>query len=143
MSALGEHVRVMSGLTVKLLIIDRTTVILPIPSDGSGETRAVLGTFPALGQAVQAFFDLLWRDAEAWTPDDAPGPRRRRADAETARIIELLAAGQPEPAIARALGMSERTLRRRLLDLQYSYGVVSRFQLGMAYRDRGDNRRTR
>jgi DNA-binding NarL/FixJ family response regulator len=49
----------------------------------------------------------------------------------------LLTAGVKDQAIARQLGVSLRTIRRRLANLMREAGAVSRFQLGMLAGRRG------
>jgi len=47
------------------------------------------------------------------------------------RILQLLAAGVKDEAIARQLGVSLRTARRWLANLMAERGVTTRFQLGL------------
>lgn len=46
-------------------------------------------------------------------------------------VLRLFATGQKGPDIARALGMSYRTLKRIIADLQEQLGAPSMFTLGM------------
>ena len=45
-------------------------------------------------------------------------------------ILRLLAAGQKDESVARALGVSVRTVQRKIQTLQRGFGAASRFQLG-------------
>lgn len=49
----------------------------------------------------------------------------------TRRLLRLMRTGATDPAIARELGVSLRTLYRRIARLQSLLGVRSRFQLGV------------
>ena len=49
---------------------------------------------------------------------------------ETRLLLKLMATGATDRAIARELGISERTVHRRIARLQLRLGVQSRFQLG-------------
>lgn len=45
-------------------------------------------------------------------------------------LLAALARGGKDEIVARRLGVSTRTFRRRLLDLMQRLGVTSRFQIG-------------
>jgi DNA-binding NarL/FixJ family response regulator len=51
--------------------------------------------------------------------------------AATQRLLTLMRTGATDRAIARELGVSLRTLHRRIARLQSLLGVQSRFQLGV------------
>ncbi|WP_374700260.1 LuxR C-terminal-related transcriptional regulator [Arthrobacter sp. JCM 19049] len=46
------------------------------------------------------------------------------------QILRLLAAGQKDESVARVLGVSVRTIQRKIQSMQRSFGAASRFQLG-------------
>lgn len=54
-----------------------------------------------------------------------------------AKLIDLMSLGLKDEAIARTLGLSLRTVRRRIADLMDEQGVDTRFQLGAALHARG------
>jgi DNA-binding NarL/FixJ family response regulator len=58
-------------------------------------------------------------------------------DAETVALLTLLAAGQTDDGIARALGWSPRTTQRRVRRLMADLNATTRFQAGMAAKERG------
>lgn len=51
--------------------------------------------------------------------------------AETRRLLTCLSAGLTDESIARELGVSERTVGRRITRLQELLGARTRFQLGV------------
>ena len=53
------------------------------------------------------------------------------------RLVDLMAVGMKDEAIARTLGWSLRTVRRRVAALMDEHGVATRFQLGAALQARG------
>ena len=53
------------------------------------------------------------------------------------RMLAMLAAGLKDEAIARYLGVSLRTVRRRVATLMEELGAHTRFQLGSAAERRG------
>ncbi|MDD9375907.1 helix-turn-helix transcriptional regulator [Streptomyces sp. ZAF1911] len=50
---------------------------------------------------------------------------------ETGHLLALMATGATDAAIARMLGVSERTVLRRITRVQQQLGAQSRFQLGL------------
>jgi DNA-binding CsgD family transcriptional regulator len=77
-------------------------------------------------EALTMLFELMW-DRAAPVPDMDFGDARpdlRRF------LLQQLAAGAKDEQIARTLGLSLRTVRRRVADLLIELGVDSRFQAG-------------
>ncbi|MEV5966935.1 LuxR C-terminal-related transcriptional regulator [Kribbella sp. NPDC051952] len=134
MAERGEQSRVLPQVPVKLLIVDGTTAILPLGGDGSsrpGKARAVVVTDSALTSALQVLFDQLWGQA-------TPLQLTQSATADPVKtLINLLASGMKDEAIARQLGVSGRTLRRRISQVQEELGATSRFQAGLQAARRG------
>ncbi|MEH1126371.1 helix-turn-helix domain-containing protein [Micromonospora sp. CPCC 206061] len=73
----------------------------------------------------------------AFTVDGAASPAEVAPDGPTCALLGLLAAGLTDEAIARTLGVSLRTIQRRIHDLLLELGVTTRFQAGLAARERG------
>ena len=86
----------------------------------------VRGAHPALRAALGAGR----AGARRWTAA-RPGPSC------AGYLLQLLAAGQKDEQIARALGMSLRTVRRRVADLMTELGSDSRFAAGVEAARRG------
>ena len=138
MAERGEQSRVLPQVPVKLLIVDGTTAILPLDGGGSaadrmpsGQARAVVVTDSALTSALQVLFDQLWGQATPLrlTESSSVDP--------TTTLINLLASGMKDEVIARHLGVSGRTLRRRIAQVQEQLGATSRFQAGLQAGRRG------
>lgn len=85
---------------------------------------------PLLVRAFSALFDQAWRSG-------LPVPRSAYDPLLADRLLPMLAAGLKDQAIARYLGVSLRTVRRRVADLMAELGVQTRFQLGSAAERRG------
>jgi len=130
MAGRGEQARVLPQVPVKLLIVDGTTAMLPLAGGPStGQPRAVVVSDSALTSALQVLFDQLWNQAT---------PLRLTESADPAgTLINLLASGMKDEAIARQLGVSARTLRRRIAQVQEELGATSRFQAGIQAARRG------
>jgi DNA-binding NarL/FixJ family response regulator len=61
----------------------------------------------------------------------------REPTAATRRLLRLMRTGAIDETIARELGISLRTVHRRITRLQNLLGVRSRFQLGVIACERG------
>ncbi|MBL1116550.1 response regulator transcription factor [Streptomyces sp. 110] len=136
MVALGEQARVLPTVPMKLLVVDRRTAMLPLTSADAGPAYcAVIVRHSALTDALQTLFETFWQQGTplSGTPDDG-GEELSAADR---RLIGLLAAGMKDEAIARHLGVSLRTLRRRVSDLQLRLAAAGRFQAGVRAAQRG------
>lgn len=133
MVELGEQARVLPQVPVKLLVVDGRTALLPLTASSAGGYCAVMVRHSAVTEALQRLFDLSWQQA---SPLGRADPGGELTEGERA-LVTLLTAGLKDEAIARHLGVSLRTLRRRVSDLQERLGATSRFQLGMRASQRG------
>ncbi|WP_328782068.1 helix-turn-helix transcriptional regulator [Streptomyces canus] len=133
MVELGEQARVLPSVPLKLLVVDGCRALLPLTASAAGGYCAVVVWHSAVTEALQKLFELAWQQA---------APLGQAVDAgglsESERTLtRLLAAGMKDEAVARHLGVSLRTLRRRVSELQERLGAASRFQLGMRASQRG------
>ncbi|MGW3287742.1 response regulator transcription factor [Streptomyces sp. NPDC001002] len=133
MVELGEQARVLPSVPLKLLVVDGRRALLPLTSSAAGGYCAVVVWHSAVTEALQKLFELAWQQA---TPLGRPAGNGELSEDEQA-LTRLLAAGLKDEAVARHLGISLRTLRRRVSDLQERLGAASRFQLGLRAAQRG------
>ncbi|MCX5064256.1 HTH domain-containing protein [Micromonospora lupini] len=150
--AAGEQARVLDRLPVRLAIVDARTAICPLVPDlhGGEPSAAVIGRSQLL-DALLALFESHWRVATRLRLDDplaAPTESRRddaddrpvdgyQPDADEARLLSLFVAGVPDKSIASQLGVSRRTVQRRLADLMDAAGVDTRPGLAFQVARRG------
>jgi DNA-binding NarL/FixJ family response regulator len=80
---------------------------------------------PMIIAAFTQLFDRAFDRALPVGPDD-------QQDDDDQRLLKLLGLGLKDESIARYLGCSLRTVRRRVAGLMARHGVQTRFQLGMA-----------
>ncbi|MFJ6169225.1 helix-turn-helix domain-containing protein [Micromonospora orduensis] len=144
----GEQARVLDRLPVRLAIVDARTAICPLvpDRDGGEPSAAVIGRSQLL-DALLALFESHWRMAtrlrleDPLTTDDRPHTERQadgyRPDADEARLLSLFVAGVPDKSIASQLGVSRRTVQRRLADLMDAAGVDTRPGLAFQVARRG------
>jgi DNA-binding NarL/FixJ family response regulator len=88
---------------------------------------------PALVGALTLLFETYWDQAVALPDLDT---RRPRVDIRGS-LLRQLAAGAKDEQIARTLGLSLRTVRRRVAELLIELGVDTRFQAGVEAVRRG------
>ncbi|NEA33275.1 helix-turn-helix domain-containing protein [Streptomyces sp. SID13031] len=131
----GEEARALPTLPVRLAIVDRATAVCPLVRDeeaGIGEpTAAVIGRGQLL-DALLALFESHW---EAATPvrlqSEGAAPDPEGLDDNERFLLSLLVAGVPDKSIASQLGISRRTVQRRLDRLMALAGVDTR--TGLAF----------
>jgi DNA-binding Lrp family transcriptional regulator len=133
---LGEDARVVPHVPVKMMIVDRREALLPLgASDGGPPVNAVVVHKSEICDALVALFESVWargvplfkRHGESDTD---------LADTDHA-ILQLLNAGMTDDVIGRQLGISERTVRRRVSELAERVEAGSRFQIGAQAARRG------
>lgn len=121
----GEDVRVLTDLPTRLFIADGSVALLPMTSHGPDQADGALLLHPSgLLDLVVATFEQYWSNASPLFVEDAdvePG------DGE---LLTLLVLGLTDAAAAAQLGISQRTVQRRVSELSERAGVSSRFQLG-------------
>jgi sugar-specific transcriptional regulator TrmB/DNA-binding CsgD family transcriptional regulator len=122
----GEASRVHPQVPMKLAVSDRSTALLPLSMDRLMDSALVVHRC-SLVDAVIEMFEQLWDGAlpVVGTPDDELD----------GRLLTLLAAGLKDDTIARQLGISSRTVGRRVAELMDRLGARTRFQAGI-YADR-------
>ena len=129
----GERARVSAEVPIKLVIADRQVALLPGALDEPSAVNTAILVHPgSLLMALVLLFDSVWERGLRPDLSAAAGAANDTADAPDHTVLPLLAAGMKDEAIARQLGVSLRTVRRWIANLMSDYGVVTRFQLGLA-----------
>ena len=129
-AAVGEQIRVLPELPTRMLVIGDSHVVVPDPLGYADMPLAVIRQ-RSLVQAMTQWFELLWeRAAVPAVGATARGDLQRF-------LLQQLAAGAHDEQIARTLGLSLRTVRRRVASLMSELGADSRFQAGVEAARRG------
>ncbi|MYS85339.1 helix-turn-helix domain-containing protein [Embleya scabrispora] len=124
---LGGEVRTAPTLPVRMIIVDRTTAVVPIDNQDTAHGAVVLTGLGTL-TALCALFDTLWDTA---TPLGKGKTRDTRGlTTQESETLRLLGQGLTDDAIANRLGVSGRTARRIAADIMDTLGARSRFQAG-------------
>lgn len=125
----GIEIRVVPKLPSKLVLADRRIALMPLnPNDSS-----VLVRGSALLDTLYALFETLWHGAapiSATRPDQPTTSATESKSPEMDDFVALLAMGINDKTIAGELGLSMRTLNRRIAELMNTFGARSRFQAG-------------
>ncbi|WP_433214815.1 helix-turn-helix domain-containing protein [Dactylosporangium sp. CS-047395] len=132
----GERARVVEALPVRLAIADRSMAICPLVPDHErdlGEPTAALVRRSELLDALVALFESVWERATPLLDGDA-GDDPLGADR---LLLSLFVAGFPDKAIASQVGVSKRTVQRRLERLMLLAGVDTRAGLAFEAGRRG------
>jgi DNA-binding CsgD family transcriptional regulator len=128
----GEQVRVIDEMPTRMLVIRGTHAILPEPLGFADEPRLLVRQQAIVG-ALTLLFERYWEQASPLPDLDT---RRPRVDTRGS-LLRQLAAGAKDEQIARTLGLSLRTVRRRVADLMIELGADTRFQAGVEAARRG------
>lgn len=159
----GEDARILPELPFKMVLVDRRAAIMPLHLDPP-LSRSVLIRGSTMVVALVELFERVWREAVpvyprpaahdraaespggpestgAREPARATGPEEEVEGEELGladrRLLALLSAGLKDDAIARQLGTSPRSLRRRLRHLFDELDAETRFQAGAQAGRRG------
>ncbi|MGD1217211.1 helix-turn-helix domain-containing protein [Streptomyces krungchingensis] len=138
----GEEARAVPALPLRMAIADRTVAICPLAPAGSvadpDDVTALVIRGSSLLDALIALFERYWEagtplrvtsegrigEAGEAAPDSAsPAPEDRH-------VLSLMIAGFTDESIATRLGVSKRTVQRRIQSLLNLAGVATRIQLG-------------
>lgn len=135
MAALGEECRIAPEVPMKLMLCDDDLGILPLQREDVECCIVVRAS--SLLEALSALFETVWNQAlplRFGEPDESmstpPSPDERR-------LLSMLVTGADDHDIARQLGVSRRTVHRRIHDLMIRLEAASRFQLGVEACRRG------
>ena len=128
----GEEVRLIADVPTRMFVIGRTHAVLPEPLGFVDEPRTLVRQTGVV-EALLLLFDMMWDRAAP-----LPGREEPLTPVDERRfLLQQLAAGQHDEQIARRLGLSLRTVRRRVADLMTELGADSRFQAGVEAGRRG------
>ncbi len=142
---LGEHARVAQSVPTKLYIVDNEVALVPLGVTGASVEGALLVHRSGLLEALVALFEATWRTAREILPppENATGtaaetyPGYEELEHLDRQVLTLLLAGLTDDAAAKALGLSSRTVQRRVRAMMKIGQVETRLQLGQVAALRG------
>ena len=120
----GWQCRVYPHLPMKLVVVDERAALVPLGP--TGIEGALLVRAPVITAALKSYFELLWNRAVPVDGDPVKLPP------EQDQVLRLVLTGMTDGAIARHLGISERTVRRHVGALLEELGASNRVTLAVA-----------
>ncbi|TWD74709.1 sugar-specific transcriptional regulator TrmB [Kribbella amoyensis] len=134
----GEQARIADALPTKLAIADREAALLPLDWATPAHDAALLVHPCSLLDALVALFETVWSRASPLSVTDSDGLSAEAAmSADDRHLLSLLVAGLTDEAAGARLGISRRTVARRVQLLMEQTNSRSRLQLGWHARERG------
>jgi len=137
----GEQARTLPTLPVRLMIADRSVAIcLLVVGSGKdiGEPSAAVIESSQLLDALVALFESYWERAVPVRLESGEERCDTRTPDESERfLLSLLVAGVPDKSIASQMGISRRTVQRRIDRLMALAGVDTRTALAFQAARRG------
>lgn len=131
--AQGVEVRVLPSLPLAMIVRDGTEGVF-ISRRPGGPVTGHLVSHEGLIEVSERMLGQFWRLATPVSLRKRRSPHRPNAaepTSETLHLLAMLSRGLTDQAIAREMGVSQRTAARRVADLAELLGAQSRFQLGV------------
>ncbi len=125
----GAEVRTLPEFFERLIIVDRAVAFIP----GRGDrTLALRVTEPTVVRYLADLFERAWDRAESipFVPARSVDAAPEVIPSVHESIKKLMIAGHADRAIARRLGISERSLQNHVGRIKAQYGAENRLQLG-------------
>jgi DNA-binding CsgD family transcriptional regulator len=127
----GEQARVFPDVALNLMICDDRLAALAIPRPGGRPHHTMLVRPSGLLDGLVGVFESYWRmGVPLPARGEVVGGGTQPSDEER-QLLSYLSAGRTDESIARELGVSDRTVSRRIARLQEVLGAQTRFQLGV------------
>jgi DNA-binding CsgD family transcriptional regulator/predicted transcriptional regulator len=133
LASLGDQIRTCPVVPILANISDRSAAMVPLDLRDT-QAGALFVRSPALIASLVSLFELLW---DAGTPITGRPAADIDIDVVDRRLLQLLNLGAKDEHVARACGMSVRSVRARVARLMTMTGSRSRFQLATAAARRG------
>ncbi|UDY23180.1 helix-turn-helix transcriptional regulator [Nocardioides sp. Kera G14] len=129
--SIGEEIRLLPELPTRMIVLGTSHLLLPEPLGYENTPRSIIRQ-RGLIELATLYFDALWAEATPVADEPAADPDELRRF-----LLAELARGAQDEQIARRLGISLRTVRRRVAEVMDELGAQSRFQAGVEAARRG------
>lgn len=139
-AASGARVRVMGAVPFGIVTADDRAAAVDLTQHDSAGGGGFLVRRAAVVAGMNALVDIGSTRGITLRPreeEDSGADRGMPADDRDRRILGLLATGATDQMIARSLGVSTRTVERRIRSLMEHLGSATRFQAGVQAARRG------
>ncbi|MEU5658869.1 LuxR C-terminal-related transcriptional regulator [Streptomyces sp. NPDC047737] len=125
----GCQVRLTPALPFRLILVDGVLAYVSAPSAGS-QVSALEIRGEEICWLLRQVFEHCWLHGRAIPKGESAVQEVDLSDRERA-VLRMLAAGYTDASVARALGISTRTLRRMTTVILEKIGARSRFEAGV------------
>ncbi|WP_326671475.1 helix-turn-helix domain-containing protein [Streptomyces sp. NBC_01257] len=120
----GVRVRTVTEVPYKLILCDESVAMLPLHGRDADVDPAVV-LRGGLAHMARELFEQVWERASPYQEAAGVG-----IDPVDVHILRLLLAGLTDTAVATQVGLSARTVQRRIQLMMSHAGATSRLQLG-------------
>lgn len=137
---IGIELRVVPTVPLRAFIVDREIALIPLMNNEHNTVQDALLLHPSgLLDAIIALFDLIWNSAPKLvaTPEGTVETAADRLEPLDTKVLSLLLAGLTDASIGAQLGLSLRTVQRRVRQMMDRARVDTRLQLGYEAGRRG------
>jgi sugar-specific transcriptional regulator TrmB/DNA-binding CsgD family transcriptional regulator len=135
LAGLGVQVRTAPLVPPRMIILDRELAVIPL-DPVHGRPGASVVRHPSMLNSLIALFEQSWDAAHPLAADEPELAGEDPGEADLA-LLRLLARGLTDRAAAHRLGVSVRTVQRRMEGLMARLGATSRFEAGVKAAARG------
>lgn len=125
----GEEQRVTPGMRLTCMANDTGLSLVDL-QDENGGPHGLMISDAAFSQAISDVCRWAWPIGVPWRNETSGDPAARGAP-QSQRILQMMAAGASDAAIARHLGVSQRTVERRVRAIMDQLSTTTRFQAGV------------
>lgn len=132
----GVEIRLSTVVPMNLVLVDDHLALVPADPDDR-DAGAVLVRGPALVRSYRAFYEHCWYAAAPCPEGDAAQRGVQALTEQQHAVLRMLGAGMKDERIARALGVSLRTVSRLVAELMQELNTASRFEAGVRAARRG------
>lgn len=126
-SRYGADVRVAPAVPLRMLVIDDDLAILPMDPHDTARGAFAIRSHQVIG-ALRAVFRFHWAAAAPLAASSERQEVNNLLSPSEKMVIHMMAMGTKDEAIARQLGVSTRTLSRKISQLLERLSVQTRFQ---------------
>ncbi|MFI9325495.1 LuxR C-terminal-related transcriptional regulator [Kitasatospora aureofaciens] len=132
----GAEIRVAPAVPLRMIVIDDDIAILPMDPQQTARGAFAVRSHQVVA-ALRAIFGFHWAVAAPLTSADGSDGVGEMLSPSERMVVHMMAMGSKDEAIARQLGISTRTLSRKVSQLLDRLRVQTRFQAAVKLSESG------
>jgi DNA-binding CsgD family transcriptional regulator/sugar-specific transcriptional regulator TrmB len=137
LTGLGVQIRTAPLVPPRIILLDRELAVVPLDPVRRRWPGAAIVRQAGVLTSLIALFEQSWDAARPLSAQDAPSTEGDAPTQEERALLRLLSRGLTDEAAASRLGVSVRTVQRRMEGLMARLGAASRFEAGVKAAARG------